>query len=292
MTHFCLLALLPVWAFAQTVIINEIAWMGTKASTSDEWIELYNTTPDTIDLSGYLLVASDNTPKIFLTGALPPHDYFVLERTDDQTISNRPADKIYTGDLKNSGEWLQLRNGAGLLIDEVRCDSSGWFAGTNSPKRSMERRHPLLPGSHASSWSTNDSLVCNGLDADGLPIFGTPGSVNSVFDHTLPVNLNLRPAPSGAANEPSGLTAYPNPFNPGTMVEWHAPPGEGVVEIFDVLGRVIRIWPVQLDEGARSHRLFWDGCDAAGRPVATGVYLCRLRRGSRIDARLRLTRCR
>ena len=30
-------------ASLRDVVINEIAWMGTAASTYDEWIELYNT---------------------------------------------------------------------------------------------------------------------------------------------------------------------------------------------------------------------------------------------------------
>ena len=34
------------------VLINEIAWAGTSASSSDEWIELYNPGQESINLSG------------------------------------------------------------------------------------------------------------------------------------------------------------------------------------------------------------------------------------------------
>ncbi|MBF8256231.1 MAG: hypothetical protein HW375_1138, partial [Anaerolineales bacterium] len=37
------------------VLINEVAWAGTLASTSDEWIELWNTGPDSIALDGWTL---------------------------------------------------------------------------------------------------------------------------------------------------------------------------------------------------------------------------------------------
>jgi len=37
------------------VVINEIAWGGTKISSDDEWIELVNNTGETIDLSGWTL---------------------------------------------------------------------------------------------------------------------------------------------------------------------------------------------------------------------------------------------
>ncbi len=47
-----------------TVIINEVAWMGTIASTSDEWIELYNPGTVAIDLTGWVLRADDESPFI------------------------------------------------------------------------------------------------------------------------------------------------------------------------------------------------------------------------------------
>ena len=37
------------------VVINEVGWMGTQASASDEWIELYNPGPTTVDLSSVYL---------------------------------------------------------------------------------------------------------------------------------------------------------------------------------------------------------------------------------------------
>ena len=46
--------LLPVEVFA-SVIINEVAWMGTEASYSDECLELYNKTESPINLEGWVL---------------------------------------------------------------------------------------------------------------------------------------------------------------------------------------------------------------------------------------------
>jgi hypothetical protein len=283
-----LLLFVPLGLTAQMVVINEIAWMGTSASASDEWIELCNFTSSPVDLQGWTLVSADGTPAIHLAGIIPANGFFVLERTDDQTISDRPADQLFTGDLKNSGEWLVLRSADSLLIDQVRCDSLGWFAGSNAPKRSMEKRHPLLNGMLPLSWAANDSLTQNGHDANGNPVAGTPGSINSVFDHTLPVDTGLRPAPAG---ESAVVAAYPNPFNPGTMLVWHPSGDDSVIEIFDLLGRTVRSWPSGLATQKRG-QLFWDGCDASGRPVPAGIYLCCLRRSNRIAALVCLLRCR
>jgi hypothetical protein len=54
------------------VVISEVAWGGTAASPNDEWIELYNTTPDSITLTGWSLAALDGTPAISLVGVIPP----------------------------------------------------------------------------------------------------------------------------------------------------------------------------------------------------------------------------
>jgi len=48
---------------------------------------------------------------IVLSGTLPAHGYFLLGTHDDNTVSDIRADQIYTGDLNNGGEVLQLKQG-------------------------------------------------------------------------------------------------------------------------------------------------------------------------------------
>ncbi len=68
----------------------------------------------------------------------------------------------------------------------------------------------------------------------------------------------------------------PNPFNSQTVISWFQPvPGTARLEVFSLAGQRIAV----LSRGIRkagTHRLPWDGRDDQGRPVATGVYLCRL----------------
>ena len=165
---------------AQTlVLINEIAWMGTKASFNDEWIEIFNTGPKNVDLTGWQLLADDNMPSIELSGTISAGGYYLLERTDDTTISNISADLIYTGALNNGGETLRLYNASGKEIDVVDT-SSGWFAGDNVEKISMERIDPENSGSDVNNWASNNLFKQNGQDADNFLIHGTPGQENSV----------------------------------------------------------------------------------------------------------------
>ena len=63
-----------------SVVINEIAWMGTVVSSADEWIELKNNTDGEIDLTNWTLKAIDGSPEINLSGIISASGYFLLER--------------------------------------------------------------------------------------------------------------------------------------------------------------------------------------------------------------------
>ncbi|MBN1954873.1 MAG: lamin tail domain-containing protein [Anaerolineae bacterium] len=182
------------------VAINEVAWMGTAASGYDEWIELLNNTDHPVDLAGWTLTAADGSPDISLSGVISPYSYFLLERTDDTTVSDVPADQIYSGDLVLGGEVLTLRDDLGVVIDTANGDGGEWPAGLNDPDHSMERIDPLAPDSDA-NWCSNDGLTCNGLDANGDPISGTVKMHNSCYQ---PPQADLAVTKSGTIQVRAG----------------------------------------------------------------------------------------
>jgi uncharacterized repeat protein (TIGR01451 family) len=164
------------------VVINEVAWMGTLADYRDEWIELYNTTGAPVTLTGWTLAAEDGNPLILLTGTILPGGYYLLERTDDSTVDDVPADLIYTGALENDpgAEILRLYDDGGGLIDTANGDGGTWPGGDNGTKHSMERRDPTAPDSD-SNWATHAGTYQTGVDAAGNPIPGTPKAQNASF---------------------------------------------------------------------------------------------------------------
>ncbi len=155
-------------ALSQSVVINEIAWMGTTSSSNDEWIELHNASAGNIDVTGWTLASTDGTPSITLSGIIPAHGYFLLERTDDTSAPGVAADQIYTGALSNSGEVLQLKDLFLTVVDSV----DAWHAGDNSTKASMSRISSLTSGTTASNWESGTLGYGSGAG------FGTPGSTN------------------------------------------------------------------------------------------------------------------
>lgn len=168
-----------------SVVINEIAWMGTLASPSDEWIELYNPGSTAIDLDGWVLKALDGTPYIVLTDVIPAGGYYILERSDDNTISDVTATQIYSGELENTGETLQLFDTSNRQIDTANANGGAWPAGSTSTYGSMERRGVIadsdtawITNANSASWTKHDS---RGTGSTSYLIRGTPGYANWAY---------------------------------------------------------------------------------------------------------------
>lgn len=72
---------------------------------------------------------------------------------------------------------------------------------------------------------------------------------------------------------------YPNPFNSGTVIRFALPQSQHVeLALYNLTGQQVAI----LAEGQRqagAYAIHWDGRDDGGRPLASGVYLYRLRAG-------------
>lgn len=80
-------------------------------------------------------------------------------------------------------------------------------------------------------------------------------------------------SPTAFALAPS----YPNPFAAQTTLSYQLDArGVATLEVFDLLGRRVRVLAGG-EQAAGAHTVEWDGRDAAGRLVANGVYLVRLR---------------
>ncbi|MBP6885630.1 MAG: lamin tail domain-containing protein [Candidatus Pacebacteria bacterium] len=172
----------PAAPASTAVVINEVAWAGTAANASDEWIELFNYGSSAIDLSGWGLFEGA-TQIIELKGVIGAGEYWLIERTDDSTVSDIAADVIgpFSGSgLSNSGEALSLRTAMGVSVDIVDCAAEWFNAGLVAQKQTMERKDPRTSGSEATNWGSNSGAITTGLDAKFTPIVGTPKFKNSL----------------------------------------------------------------------------------------------------------------
>ncbi len=73
------------------------------------------------------------------------------------------------------------------------------------------------------------------------------------------------------------LPCFPNPFNPTTSIRYdvHEPTSVSL-SVYDVKGQLIRTLVAAETVSAGRYEVIWNGDNAAGQPVAAGVYFCRL----------------
>lgn len=167
---FLLFPKLSCAANYQSVVFSELMWMGSHASSSDEWMELKNTTDGNIDLvSWQITYLKDGVETLMLKipqGIIPAGGYFLISNnaedyqfTDGQSILNVDPDLVDSSvTLSNSNLQLQLYDGQWnddrLPIDIVG-DGGTPLKGDNANKISMERIFPCGEGNLPESWQNS-----------------------------------------------------------------------------------------------------------------------------------------
>ena len=196
-------ATLSVGLVRQSVVVNEI--MYAPSSGKPEWVELYNATPDSIDLRGWKLSNRNVATRYTITSStllLPPLAYAVITKTRDlfdstYGVLSPPVIEVSampTFLFNNSGDAVVVFDARGSQMDSVRYFPA--WGGKNGG--SLERIE--------SDGATNDSSNWSGsADSSG----STPGRENS----QTPVDDDLR-----------GGTLYLGPADPPllTLVVYNA----------------------------------------------------------------------
>lgn len=168
---------------------------------------------------------------------------------------------VYDGKLIAGGEFMTAGTGAARYI--ASWNGSAWS--------------PLGSG-------TNDYVGALTVYGNGLFVGGdfiiAGGKVSAFLAEwdPDPTGIDIDDA------ETKGLSLrqnYPNPFNPGTTIAFTLPERARVtLAIYDVSGRLVNtLVDDVVGRGRQQHA--WNGRDASGNPVSSGVYFYRLTAGGR-----------
>jgi hypothetical protein len=129
------------------------------------------------------------------------------------------------------------------------------------------------------AWGENGDGQCDipVPNADFIAVAG--GALHSLGLKDASGTGVEEPEPGDVAGGPmlAVLSLSPNPFNLSTEVSFESrEPGLVTMEIYDVSGRCVRMVPIgHVERGL--HHARWDGRDASGADVASGVYFVHLR---------------
>jgi hypothetical protein len=220
---------------AHEVILNEIAWMGSPLrpgetaaqAAGNEWLELKNNSSATIDLAGWQILDDSEKFQIILAGGVASGKFYLLERTDDDSVLNVAADKIYSGALSNAGEQLRIFDENCKLADEIDA-LEGWPGGDNATKQTLERNNSdfgwhtsASPGGTPKAANSNPNPPATTSAATTTPVNQPPAVLSKYL-----VGVSLEGDGSGTViSDPTGISCGMDcgeEFSGGTKITLNA----------------------------------------------------------------------
>ncbi|WP_372775536.1 CotH kinase family protein [Mangrovibacterium sp.] len=235
--------------------ITEIMYHPSNEFDSDDWVELYNNSPNYVNLSNWILKDSDdlNQYKFQTNTILGPHEYLVVCRNTANFNLIYPDVENYQGSLgfgfSSNGECIRLYNSKSELIDQVCYSSeSPWPTEADGLGYSLILKDLNADNSLAQNWSISSTIL------------GSPGNENVTTSGSTPIE-----------NNSYIVRNYPNPSDWSTTIEVYNSLKQNVtITIFNLQGQLETVlFSGILDEGTQQFE--WT---TTQKP--SGIYLVRM----------------
>lgn len=268
-----LVVMFTVNASAQ-VRINEVGTNSVDFEGASKWVELYNAGTAEVDVSDLILCDFPQYPTVgsltVLGGGsttIAAGGYLVVAWPDlDMNDSGDAEIGLYVAGTFDFAD-------AGAVLDYMQYGAAG---------HTRE-----AAGVGAGVWTAGEFVAAAeaGMSlqfADN----GTPGAGNWLVGEPTPNMANSTPTSVEDTEVPADFvlhTNFPNPFNPTTTIAYDLNnTGQVALDVYDMLGQKV----ASLFEGSQpagSYAFSWDGRDARGNVVSSGVYIYRLTMNGRLS---------
>lgn len=246
--------------FSQDIVINEINYNSDDVNFDPgDWVELYNNSGSSVDISNWVFKDSDNTHEFILPAGTTVDADTYLVLAQDLTLFQPlfPAVTPLFGSLgfgfSGGGELLRLFDDVGTIVDQVEYDdASPWPTEPDGNGPSLELTDPDLDNSLGESWAASNASTAP---------HGTPGEQNSTY------GLGI----DSIEQDKVQFAIYPNPADDKVVlkVSDNYTIVSGSINIYNISGRVVRSIPIY------SNSISFDIGD-----LSAGVYICRINEGS------------
>jgi WD40 repeat protein len=188
--------------------------------------------------------------------------------SDGELLRTMPGHGVWTNTIA-------FHPGGELLVSTGRDSQTPYSASMrfwNLSDGALVREYDGLAGDIA--FSPDGETYCFGMTDGSLVLAGS--GLSSVGDdgHDL-----ARPTVAQLGQN------FPNPFNPSTTIQFELTvPCRIDLDVFSASGRrIISLVAGRLPHGR--HQIVWNGCNEAGRPMASGIYFYRLKAGATSETR-------
>ena len=166
------------------IIINEINYKYTEefaALNADDWVELYNNSTFSYDLSGWSIIDSDSTYIIPPSTMIAAGAYLVFAR-DTTLFKNAHPNVDVVGPtglgFSSTGDMIALLDQSGCPVDGLNFGIDGAWASTPAGQGpTLTLLSPTLDNAESVSWSASGNYS------------GTPGRLNSFSTCNTPNSI-------------------------------------------------------------------------------------------------------
>jgi len=209
----------------RTIIFNEIMYKISKDLKCGDWVELYNISHKTVDISNWIFKDEDDKHIFTIPQGtiLNSKDYIVLCESAEDFSNSYPNILNYIGNFDfglGRTDIIRLFDSNNILIDSIAYSNTApWDANADSTGYSLELNNFNIDNNNPFNWYA--SLVYG----------GTPGELNSEYV---------------SVEEPEKendiyFACYPNPLNDYSVIEYAVPSNNKIsICIYDLLGNKIK----------------------------------------------------
>ena len=188
----------------QNIVINEINYSSSDDFNTEDWVEIYNNSGNTISLNNWIFKDSDDSHSYkFPTNIqLQANEYIVLVNDRNKFSNLFPNVTNILGDfdfgLSKNDDMARLYNSNNELIDSVNYNAiSPWPTESTKTGSTIILKDPNLDNTIPQNWVSSEK-------------YGSPGEAN--FQTQVNETENIIP------DKYSLHQNFPNPFNSSTII--------------------------------------------------------------------------
>ena len=186
-----------------------------------------------------------------------------------QWINVYSHELILDGETVPAGAEVELVASDGRIVGAGYVDAGGCFGFV--PVYGDDPTTTELEGLHANE---EFGLVIDGVATEETFTWTSMGDKVEIGAVTAKTEDNVIPTEFSLGQN------YPNPFNPVTNISFSVPQSmTATIEVYNILGKKVRTVFDGMAEAGRN-TVIWDGTNANGEPVASGIYFYRMQAGS------------
>ncbi len=210
------------------IVINEINYNSSSSFDTEDWIELYNNSDTSVNISGWVFKDSEDEHIYTIPDntILDGNEYLVLCNNVSLFNPLFPDVQNYIGNfdfgLSGGGELIRLFDADSNIIDSLTYDDSDpWPEEADGNGATLSLKNPNMENHLPESWAASIG-------------HGTPGEINDVF-------VNAENESNFLPEEFALYQNYPNPFNPVTNIKYAIVKASDVsIKVYDILGNEIK----------------------------------------------------